>query len=62
MKLLKVNKDGKDAKYWALKKEVDDMKIKFVALQRNKESFQRQGQVEEMTILKLKEGLYSIVH
>jgi hypothetical protein len=38
--LLKANQDIEDAKYWALRKEVDDLEIKFVALQQDKESLQ----------------------
>jgi hypothetical protein len=38
--LLKKNHDKEDAKYWALKKEVNDLDIRPGALQRNKKSFQ----------------------
>jgi len=38
--LLKENKDKEDANYWALKKEVDDLDTRFIALQQNKESLQ----------------------
>jgi hypothetical protein len=31
--LLKLNKEEEDAKYWALKKQVDDLEIKYAALQ-----------------------------
>jgi hypothetical protein len=36
--LLKTNQDREDAKYWALKKEANDLEIRFTTLQRNKES------------------------
>jgi hypothetical protein len=39
-----------DAKYWALKKEANDMEIRFVVLQWNKESLQWQVQLQEMEI------------
>jgi 5-formyltetrahydrofolate cyclo-ligase len=43
--LLKVNQNKEDAKYWALKKEVNDMEIRFAALQQNKEKLQWKVQV-----------------
>jgi hypothetical protein len=38
--LLKANHDIEDVKYWALRKEVDNPEIRFVALQQDKESLQ----------------------
>ncbi len=60
--LLKLNQERKDARYWALKKQVDDLEIKFVALQQNKDGLQGHLQVQEIEILKLKEEIQIIVH
>jgi len=38
--LLKLNKERKDARYWALKKQVDDLEIKSIALQWDKDGLQ----------------------
>ncbi len=38
--MLKLNQEIEDAKYWALKKQANDMEIRFVALQQNKDGLQ----------------------
>jgi hypothetical protein len=40
-----------------LKKQVDDMEIRFVALQQDKDGLQGQVQVQEIEIIKLKEEI-----
>jgi 5-formyltetrahydrofolate cyclo-ligase len=40
--LLKTSQDKEDAKYWALKKEANNLEIRYVVLQQNKESLQQQ--------------------
>ncbi len=40
--LLKLNKKREDARYWALKKHVDDLEIQSMALQWDKDSLQGQ--------------------
>lgn len=55
--LLKLNKERKDARYWALKKQVDDLEIKSIALQWDKDGLQGQVQVQENEIFKFKEEI-----
>ncbi len=43
--LLKLSQGREDVKYWALKKQANDMEIKFVALQQDKDGLQGQVQV-----------------
>ncbi len=60
--LLKLNKEEEDAKYWALKKQVDDLEIKYAALQQDNDGLQGQVHAHEKEIFKLKEGIQNTMN
>ncbi len=60
--LLKLNQEREDARYWAVKKHADDLEITILALQQDKDGLQRQVQMQQIEIIKLKQEIEIIVH
>ncbi len=56
--MLKHNQEKEDVRYWALKHQVDEFEVQFIALQRDKSSLHNMVfKNEKMRFLKLKEKI-----